>query len=626
MTNSLVGQQLANYRIEYLIGRGGMAEVYFAHDVNLKRPAAIKLIDARYRDNPDYARRFLQEARTIAAWRHSNIVQVYYADEQDGIYFFAMEYIDGLDLADILRKYGDDGELMPLDDVLNIGYKVADALDYAHKKGVIHRDIKPSNIMIGRDNRIVLMDFGLALDVQEGTLGETFGSAHYISPEQAMKSSNAVPASDLYSLGIIIYEMLTGVVPFDDESFTSIVLQHMSEPPPPPRQYNPELSAEVENILLKALAKEPADRFASGTEFIKALDGALKTKPALADTDKYVLPPIPSSVSGRHQPTLSQVSVADRIQIEQSMRETSVPFPSVYPVESPIPTAAQQTAPTDSKLPRLPIIGGIVVVLLILLVGGFMLFGGGGDDDSDQSNASQPTENALAQNPTTEVDLPSETPQEVPTSADVIEDTATPQPLPTETEVVAQIEYTSVPTEAVVADTATTAPTIEPTIVVPTDAPTLTPIIIPTEPVIIEEPTVAYPDGYAFTFYYDGASFYASNTGGRSFNINGLSFEALDQTSNPTGKAFLSNRWIAIANYASIDNNRCDTLEMGRETWLRPDACRGYNAIINPVEAERFWLQDGVGFEFRILWSGEEVGRCPLYVDTTQECVVKLPQ
>jgi serine/threonine protein kinase len=203
----LIGRQLANFRVERLLGQGGMAQVYFGHDVKLQRPVAIKVIDARFRGSVSYAERFVREARTIALWRHENILQVYYADEEDGLYYYAMEYIDGPDLAQLLADYTSAGELMPHEDVLRIGHAVAGALDYAHSQGVIHRDVKPSNVMVASDGRVVLTDFGLALDVAQGTVGEVFGTPHYIAPEQARRSSDAVPQSDIYAWGVVLYEM-----------------------------------------------------------------------------------------------------------------------------------------------------------------------------------------------------------------------------------------------------------------------------------------------------------------------------------------------------------------------------------------------------------------------------------
>lgn len=135
LDDPLIGRQLANYKVERVIRRGGMAQVYYGEDVKLHRPVAIKVIDARYRSNPAYAERFVREAQSVAKWRHENIVQIYYADDEDGLYYYAMEYVDGLDLAQLLSAYTQDGELMPHHDVLHIGRAIANALDFAHQKG-----------------------------------------------------------------------------------------------------------------------------------------------------------------------------------------------------------------------------------------------------------------------------------------------------------------------------------------------------------------------------------------------------------------------------------------------------------------------------------------------------------
>lgn len=271
----LIGRQLGNYRIQRAIGRGGMAQVYYGQDVKLERPVAIKVIDARYRDKPTYAERFVREARAAAAWRHEHIVQIYYADDEDDLYYFAMEYIDGQDLSQVIADHRARDELMPHQEVLRIGRAFAAALDYIHEQGVIHRDVKPSNVMVADDGRVVLTDFGLALDVEEGSLGEVFGSSHYVAPEQARRSADAVPQSDLYSLGVILYEMLTGIVPFDDPSPTAVAVQHITLAPPPPRQINPDLNQETEAVLLKALGKTHEGRYQTGRELIDALEAAL---------------------------------------------------------------------------------------------------------------------------------------------------------------------------------------------------------------------------------------------------------------------------------------------------------------------------------------------------------------
>ncbi len=274
-TDPLLGRQLANYRLERVLGRGGMAQVYYGWDVKLARPVAVKVIDARYRDDPVYAQRFVQEARVVAGWRHENIVQIYYADDQDGLYFFAMEYIKGINLEQLLAHYARQGRLLPHADVLYIADTIAGALDFAHQHGVIHRDVKPSNVMIDTDGRVVLTDFGLALDAGMGSSGQVFGSPRYIAPEQARRSADALPQSDLYSLGVMLYQMLTGSLPFDDPSAATVVLQHLTMPPPSPRERNPELNAETEQVLLKALHKSPHERYPSGKALVEALQHAL---------------------------------------------------------------------------------------------------------------------------------------------------------------------------------------------------------------------------------------------------------------------------------------------------------------------------------------------------------------
>jgi len=272
-----------------------MAQVYYGVDVKLKRPVAIKVIDARYRDNPAYAQRFVREAQTVATWRHANIIQIYYADDDGQLYYFVMEYIDGVDLGKLMSQHANRGELMPYEEVLRIGCAVADALDYAHQRGVIHRDVKPANVMIANDGRVVLTDFGLVLNIEQGSLGEVFGSSHYIAPEQARRSTDAAPQSDLYALGVILYEMLTGKVPFDDPSPTTVALQHLTLEPPPPQKINPNLGAQIEAVLLKALSKSPHERYQTGRALMDTLEKAIK-----AD--------YPFSIEPSTQPSLVQTS------------------------------------------------------------------------------------------------------------------------------------------------------------------------------------------------------------------------------------------------------------------------------------------------------------------------------
>src|SRR5688500_11503551 len=331
MNDPLIGQQLANFRVESVLGHGGMATVYFGTDVKLKRPVAIKVLDRKYRSDPAYAKRFVNEARMMAQWRHENIIQIYYADEEQNISYYVMEYVDGQDLSSIMDLYIQQKELMPIADVLRIGKAVAGALDYAHRQGVIHRDVKPSNVMISKSGRVLLGDFGMALEVRDGSMGSIFGTPHYISPEQAKRSADAVPPSDLYSLGVILFEILVGAVPFNDPSPASIALQHISQPPPLPRSINPLISPAVEAVLLKALEKNPSHRYQSGAKLIDALEDAFKST---GSSPKIPLPPLPVGV-----PTVrrSESSIEQMALREAPRRDLKVKGGTIHKKISPLP-------------------------------------------------------------------------------------------------------------------------------------------------------------------------------------------------------------------------------------------------------------------------------------------------
>ncbi|MCK6624047.1 MAG: protein kinase [Anaerolineae bacterium] len=277
LTDNLLSQQLDEYRLEALLGHGGMARVYRGFDTRLKRRAAIKVIDTPFQTDPAYTARFEREAQAIAQLKHPHVVGVYRYGEANGLLYIAMEYIEGDDLETVLAKYHDDEQFMPPAEMSQIIRPVCLALDYVHSQGVIHRDIKPSNIMLNSQGQPILTDFGLVLlDYQ--TRGEIFGTPHYIAPEQVVSSAGAVPQSDLYSLGVILYEIFTGKLPFEADHPYDIAMLHLTEPPPPPRQHRPDLSPELEAVILKALAKEPGDRYPNGAALADALEQALQVK------------------------------------------------------------------------------------------------------------------------------------------------------------------------------------------------------------------------------------------------------------------------------------------------------------------------------------------------------------
>lgn len=350
MTDPLIGQKLGNFRLDRLLGQGGMAQVYKGWDVKLSRPVAIKVIDARYRDRQDYAERFVREARTIATWRHEHIIRVYYADEQDGLYYYVMEYVKGLNLGQVMAQYVEAGELMPHPDVLRIGRAIAEALDYAHERGVIHRDVKPANVMVADDGRVVLTDFGLVLNVEQGTLGEVFGSPHYIAPEQAISSADAVPQSDLYALGVILYEIVTGQVPFDAENALDVALLHLTERPPPPRELHPEISPELEAVILKAMAPSPEERFTTGKELAEALERALTTEPDIpAAPAERAAPPTPKRDPLAYAYAFWEAPRPHEDQARPAVEEPAVAATGPAPTGAPPPTAATGRPPPPTK-------------------------------------------------------------------------------------------------------------------------------------------------------------------------------------------------------------------------------------------------------------------------------------
>ena len=259
------------YTIEHRLGSGGMADVYCAQDSQLGRRIALKMLHRRFARDHEFVERFRREASAAAGLQHPNVVGVFDRGEYDGTYYIAMEYLPGRSLKELIR---DDA---PLDQLRAIDYaiQILQAASFAHRRGVIHRDFKPHNVIAADDGRLKVTDFGIArAGASEMTeTGSIMGTAAYLSPEQAQGQRVGAP-SDLYSIGVIIYEMLTGRVPFAGESAVSIALKHVSEEPPPLRQLRPDLHPRLEQAVGRALLKDPAQRYASADEFIAALEQA----------------------------------------------------------------------------------------------------------------------------------------------------------------------------------------------------------------------------------------------------------------------------------------------------------------------------------------------------------------
>jgi tRNA A-37 threonylcarbamoyl transferase component Bud32 len=274
----LTGHTIGRYRLIEKLGQGGMAQVYKAYQPNLDRCVAIKVLHPYLVGNADFAARFRREARAIAALEHPHIVRVYDFDSEGEVAFLVMEYLEGSSLKAVLRDLDRQNMRMDLQEAVRIIATLADALDYAHRQGMVHRDIKPSNVVITTDGRPVLTDFGIAHMVDStavtGSSG-VLGTPAYMSPEQG-KGQPGDARSDIYALGVLLYQLCTGRVPFDADTPYAIVLKHITAPLPRPCSLNPDLPEAVERVILKALAKDPDDRFQSAGDLGRALRAAVE--------------------------------------------------------------------------------------------------------------------------------------------------------------------------------------------------------------------------------------------------------------------------------------------------------------------------------------------------------------
>jgi serine/threonine-protein kinase len=265
------------YEVLHRLGSGGMADVYCATDLQLGRKVALKMLYRRFAEDQEFVERFRREASHAAGLQHQHVVSVYDRGEWDGTYYIAMEYLEGRSLKQLILQ---EAPLAPAR-AIDLALQILRAARFAHKRGIIHRDLKPHNVIVDGEERATVTDFGIARagasDMTQ--TGSIMGTAQYLSPEQAQGHAVSAP-SDLYSIGIIIYEMLTGRVPFAGDSAVTIALKQVSETPLPPSRFNAAVTPELEAAVLRALEKDPARRFADAEEFIAALEAARARIPA----------------------------------------------------------------------------------------------------------------------------------------------------------------------------------------------------------------------------------------------------------------------------------------------------------------------------------------------------------
>ncbi len=350
-------QHLLNHRYELIdqLGRGGMATVYRARDTRLGRPVAIKLLHAHYATDDEFRQRFEHEAQSAAGLSaHPNIVDVYDVGQQDNIPYIVMELVEGSDLKAIIEREG----TLPIERVLSIAQQAAEGLEYAHSRGLVHRDVKPQNILVSPDGTARITDFGIAkshLSTAVTQAGMTYGTADYISPEQA-QGLPATPQSDIYSLGVVVYEMLTRHLPFAGDSPMTVALQHIQQPPPPLTQWNPTIPVSLERIVMSSLAKDPRQRPASARAFATALR---EYRTARAQ-ETVAVPVAPRPAPRPAAPPQSAVG-------------TTIPMPAVPRQAVSPPRVRRPVAPVPPPLTRAERRGGSglagLILGLLLLIG-----------------------------------------------------------------------------------------------------------------------------------------------------------------------------------------------------------------------------------------------------------------
>jgi len=375
MDNLQPGQMLGAYRIINQVGQGGMATVYKAYQPSMDRNVAIKVLPRQLAESAEFVARFQQEARTIARLEHPHILPVFDYGESDGTTYFVMRYLEAGTLKDKMQA----GPLS-LNEIDNLFSQLAGALGYAHSHGVIHRDLKPANALVDEQGNLFLTDFGIAklLESASPRLTQTdaiMGTPAYISPEQA-RAQTVDQRSDIYSLGIILYEMVTGRVPFTADTPLAVILKHVSDPLPLPSILKPDIPEAIEQVILKALAKEPDDRYATTAEFLAAWKRALQDKDTV-----------------RRAP-------------ERTMMSTPASTPASRPFE---PVSAPKASSKSGGYTGW-IVGCGIGACILLTVAGFVVFASGSQFLSFLSPATATPLPTLTSIPPTETPIPSPVP------------------------------------------------------------------------------------------------------------------------------------------------------------------------------------------------------------------------
>lgn len=332
------------YQLLERVGSGGMARVYKAQDRALGRIVAIKMLHESLTGDQGFLQRFQHEAHAAANLTHPNIVTVHDIGQDQNHYFIVMEYVEGQTLKQIVRQYNQMGHPMPISRALDLTIQICTGIGYAHRADLVHCDVKPQNVLVTRDDRVKVADFGIARAISEATIGhqtsQVWGTPQYFSPEQAA-GNPATPASDVYSIGIILFELLTGQLPFSGDTPTALALKHIQEEPPSIGDVNPVIPQQLEQIIQKVLSKEPAGRYRTAGQLGRILSAYRQR--SLSDTSAVTTPQPTSPVSElktktyqRPQPVLEQTVLSDPLREQTAVSPTDpdtirIPVPTQTP-------------------------------------------------------------------------------------------------------------------------------------------------------------------------------------------------------------------------------------------------------------------------------------------------------
>jgi serine/threonine protein kinase len=618
-TDPIIGKKLGDYIIVDILGQGGMARVYRGIDKKLNRYAAVKIIDAHLirEDQEEYRQRFQNEARAIARLNHPNIVGIYQFDQVGTIYYMAMSFIEGKDLRTILKQHARNNTRMRYSEIIQVIYDIGSALDYAHSEGVIHRDIKPSNIMITTNGRrSVLTDFGLALSVPEGTVGNTFGSAHYIAPEQAVSSAQAVPQSDIYSLGVVLFEMLTNRVPFNDPSAMAVAMKHLNEPPPPPSRVNPNIPPKIDQIVLKALDKDPKRRFPTGVAMAQALQTAFESSEGeLLDSDSQIRPfPVlgdtPSSSRPSHP---SAGSSADRLEATGARKDlldtwdhpekTATPRrplddePTVTDSKASAVARAQLMQDIPRRIDRRLLLAGLLALIGVIALFAVVAIMTNNNKSQITPTTLEPTQviAAVSTKAASSTPVPSPIPTEV--AAEDVSPTGAPSQTPLAATAVSTTALPPVPSASPRAAPSNTALPTEVTSATTLPASTIPPVIDPNAPVVLT---------------YNAESLVLVNRSPTTVDVSNLTFVQIDANGNTLD--FDSSRWDegTRPTYALQEGDCLQVMRDDLPTLDKPENCGSRQAWSRVSFPHWFWISSDPAATFEVKRGDMVVATCQI--------------